>query len=135
MTQNNLFCNAVLLIDAESSIDWRPSVVLINKFTLSFKSASTIWGLPSVTLLIIWASYPSFLIESAVPLVAIKENPCSLEIRLLRYSIQKKLPKLLLYFNEIEEDYNFIIKNINTIKDEKTKEFIIQSLKALNKWI
>ena len=64
---------------------------------------------------------------------AIMESPYSLEIRLLRYSIQKKLPKLLLYFNEIEEDYNFIIKNINTIKDEKTKEFIIQSLKALNK--
>ena len=61
------------------------------------------------------------------------ESPYSLEIRLLRYSIQKKLPKILLYFNEIEEDYNFIIKNINTIKDEKTKEFIIQSLKALNK--
>jgi hypothetical protein len=64
---------------------------------------------------------------------AIKESPYSLEIRLLRYSIQKKLPKILLYFNEIEEDYNFIIKNINTIKDDKTKEFIIQSLKALNK--
>ncbi|MDA7578561.1 hypothetical protein N8692_03670 [Flavobacteriales bacterium] len=64
---------------------------------------------------------------------AIMESPYSLEIRLLRYSIQKKLPKILLYFNEIEEDYNFIIKNINTIKDEKTKEFIIQSLKALNK--
>jgi hypothetical protein len=64
---------------------------------------------------------------------AIKESPYSLEIRLLRYSIQKKLPKILLYFNEIEEDYNFIIKNINTTKDEKTKEFIIQSLKALNK--
>lgn len=64
---------------------------------------------------------------------AIKESPYSLEIRLLRYSIQKKLPKLLLYFDEIEEDYNFIIKNINTIKDDKTKEFIIQSLEALNK--
>ena len=64
---------------------------------------------------------------------AIMESPYSLEIRLLRYSIQKKLPKILLYFNEIEEDYNFIIKNINTIKDKKTKEFIIQSLKALNK--
>ena len=58
-----------------------------------------------------------------------------MEIRLLRYSIQKKLPKILLYFNEIEEDYNFIINNISTIKDHKTKEFIIQSLKALNKWI
>ena len=64
---------------------------------------------------------------------AIKESPYSLEIRLLRYSIQKKLPKILLYFKENEEDYNFIIKNINTIKDDKTKEFIIQSLKALNK--
>ena len=34
VTQNNLFCNAVLLIDAESSIDCLPSVVLIKKFTL-----------------------------------------------------------------------------------------------------
>lgn len=64
---------------------------------------------------------------------AIKDNPSSLEVRLLRYSIQKKLPRLLLYFKEIEEDYDFIINNINTIKDDKTKEFIIQSLKALNK--
>jgi len=64
---------------------------------------------------------------------AVKDSPSSLEVRLIRYSIQKKLPKLLLYFKDIEEDYDFIINNINTIKDNKTKEFIIQSLKALNK--
>ena len=50
VVQNILFLNALCLIDAESSIDLVPSVVLITRSTSLFNKLSTMWGLPSLTL-------------------------------------------------------------------------------------
>ena len=62
---------------------------------------------------------------------AINKNLDSVEIRFLRYSIQYNAPKLLGYTENIEEDYDFIINNINRERDD-VKEFILPILKIIN---
>ena len=62
---------------------------------------------------------------------AIKLDPESVELKFLRYSIQKNLPKFLFY-NNIEKDFNFVNKNIDSINDKKTKQFILNSLIFIN---
>ena len=62
---------------------------------------------------------------------AINQKPKSVELRFLRYSIQKNIPRFLLYDN-IEKDLNFVNKNIKGI-DMKSQEFIISSLKSITK--
>lgn len=64
---------------------------------------------------------------------AIKEDPQSVELKFLRYSIQKNLPKFLLYYENTEKDLIFVKNNINNIKDKKSQEFISKSLKAISK--
>ena len=64
---------------------------------------------------------------------AINDDPKSVELKFLRYSIQKNLPKFLLYYENIEKDLNFVKKNITNLKDEKTRKFITTSLKAISK--
>lgn len=61
----------------------------------------------------------------------IEENPDAIELRFLRYSIQKNLPRVLLYYDNIEKDLNFVYKNIDNIKDSKTKSFILSSIKSI----
>ena len=64
---------------------------------------------------------------------AIQEDPELVELRFLRYSIQKNLPKFLLYYDSIEKDANFIDLNINAIKDKESQEFIISALNLITK--
>ena len=61
----------------------------------------------------------------------IKENPNLIELRLLRYTIQKNLPRVLLYNDNIEKDLNFVYENIDNIEDPKTKKFILSSIKSI----
>jgi len=42
----------------------------------------------------------------------VKENPENIEIRFLRYCVQRKSPIFLGYNKNLKEDYNYIIKNI-----------------------
>ena len=62
----------------------------------------------------------------------IEENPDAIELRFLRYSIQKNLPRVLLYYDNIEKDLNFVRKNISNIKDEKAQKFIANSIEAIS---
>ena len=64
---------------------------------------------------------------------AIKEDPKSVELKLLRYSIQKNLPRFLLYYDNIEKDLNFVTENINSINDKKVQKFITTTLKSMSK--
>lgn len=63
---------------------------------------------------------------------AIKQDPNSVELRFLRYSIQKNLPKFLLY-NNLEKDLIFVNENIKEIHDEEAQEFITTCLKSITK--
>ena len=63
---------------------------------------------------------------------AINEDPSSVELRLLRYSIQKKIPRVLLYYDSLEEDIIFVNENIISITDKLTKDFILYSLNTID---
>ena len=67
------------------------------------------------------------LLENAIAL-----DPKSVELKFLRYNIQRNLPKFLSYHNNIEKDYNFINKNIKKMSDKQSQWFIINSLKSIN---
>ena len=58
----------------------------------------------------------------------INENPLQIEIRFLRYLIQLNSPDFLLYNKNIEEDYNFINKNIS-IENKDIQNFIFLIIK------
>ena len=64
---------------------------------------------------------------------AINQNPQSIELRFLRYTIQKKLPSILFYYNSKYKDLSFIEKNLKNLDDKKTKDFISTSLNSINK--
>ena len=63
---------------------------------------------------------------------AINQNPRSVELRFLRYSIQKNIPRFLLYSN-LEKDLSFVNENIEGIKDREAQKFIRNSLKSITK--
>jgi len=64
---------------------------------------------------------------------SIKKKPDSVELRFLRYTIQKNLPRFLFYYNHIDKDLIFVINNINSITDKKTQHYIKKSLESINK--
>ena len=64
---------------------------------------------------------------------AIKQDPNSVELKFLRYSIQKHIPKFLLYSYNIQKDLNFVNENIKSIKNKDAQKFISNSLKAISK--
>ena len=64
---------------------------------------------------------------------SIKQKPDSIELRFLRYTIQKNLPRFLFYYNHMDKDLIFVINNINSIKDKKTQQYIKKSLESINK--
>lgn len=68
------------------------------------------------------------LIESAI-----MQDPKSVELKFLRYSIQKNLPRFLLYNNSIEKDLNFVNQNIKNINDKEVQVYIRNSLKSISK--
>ena len=55
---------------------------------------------------------------------AISKAPNNIEIKLLRYSIQKNAPKFLNYSSNIEADRNFILKHQNSVKEESLQKLI-----------
>ena len=54
----------------------------------------------------------------------------NIEIRFLRYCVQKQTPRFLGYNDNLELDYQFIIQNID-IQSKELKEYIRSSLKSL----
>ena len=64
---------------------------------------------------------------------AIKNSPNSVELRFLRYSIQKNIPSFLFYNNHMEKDLNFVNENIKNISDKNIKYFITNSFELLAK--
>lgn len=58
----------------------------------------------------------------------INKNPLQIEIRLLRYLIQLNSPDFLFYNKNIEEDYNFINKNLS-IENKNIQNFIFSIIK------
>ena len=64
---------------------------------------------------------------------AIIEDPTSVELKFLRYSMQKNIPGFLLYNDSIEKDLNFVNENMKSIKDKALQKFINNSLESLAK--
>ena len=60
----------------------------------------------------------------------VANNFNNIEIRLLRYCLQKKSPRFLGYSNNLELDYQFITENIDN-QSKDLQEFINSTLKAL----
>ena len=60
----------------------------------------------------------------------VKNNFNNIEIRFLRYCVQKKTPRFLGYNDNLELDYQFIIQNID-INTKELQEYISSTLKSL----
>ena len=64
---------------------------------------------------------------------AIQEDSTSVELKFLRYSIQKNLPRFLSYHDNLEKDLNFVNQNIKSVNNKESQLFIINSLKSITK--
>ena len=62
---------------------------------------------------------------------AFDRDTSNLEIRFIRFSIQKNLPAFLGYHDELETDKLFLLKNNKNNKDPQVKEMIFNYLSAL----
>ena len=62
--------------------------------------------------------------------VTVTNNLNNIEIRFLRYCVQKKTPGFLGYNDNLELDYQFIIQNID-FQSKDLKEYIESTLKSL----
>jgi hypothetical protein len=60
----------------------------------------------------------------------VKNNFTNIEIRFLRYCVQKQTPRFLGYNDNLELDYQFIIQNID-IHSKELQEYIRSTLKSL----
>ena len=60
----------------------------------------------------------------------VKNNFTNIEIRFLRYCVQKQTPRFLGYYDNLELDYQFIIQNID-IHSKELQEYIRSTLKSL----
>ena len=60
----------------------------------------------------------------------VTNNFKNIEIRFLRYCVQKQTPRLLGYNDNLELDYQFIIQNID-FQSKDLKEYIGSTLKSL----
>ena len=60
---------------------------------------------------------------------AIKSDPKNLEVRLMRLITQESVPKLLGYFQNIEEDRNFLTRDYKKTTDKDLKIYIKEYLK------
>lgn len=61
---------------------------------------------------------------------SIKNDPKNLEIRFLRYSIQKNIPKILSYSKNINEDEKFIYDRMSLNKDKELNNYITSTIKT-----
>ncbi|MFD2561932.1 hypothetical protein [Aquimarina rubra] len=59
------------------------------------------------------------LIESSI-----ETDPNNIELRMIRLSVQSNAPRIIRYYKEIDEDKNYLIKNIDKVTSLKLKEFI-----------
>ncbi len=64
---------------------------------------------------------------------AIQTDPNSIELRFLRYTIQKNIPRFLLYYDNIEKDLKFVNENLNKTTNKDIKNFILTSITSINK--
>lgn len=55
---------------------------------------------------------------------AIQSEPNNIELRMIRSSIQSNVPKILGYHKNIEEDRDFILRNIENVTAKALKEYI-----------
>jgi len=60
----------------------------------------------------------------------VKNNINNLEIRFLRYCLQKKSPSFLGYNKELDLDYKFILENIHKHPQE-TQDYIYSTIRSL----
>jgi len=60
---------------------------------------------------------------------AIKSDPKNLEVRLMRLITQESVPKLLGYYQNIEEDRNFLTRDYKKTADNDLKIYIKEYLK------
>ena len=60
----------------------------------------------------------------------VKNNFTNIEIRFLRYCVQKQTPKFLGYNDNLKLDYQFIIQNID-IQSKEIQKYIRSTLKSL----
>lgn len=60
----------------------------------------------------------------------IEQNKNNIEIRFLRYCIQRESPMFLGYNKELDLDYTFILRNIHKHPKE-TKDYIYSTIKSL----
>ena len=60
---------------------------------------------------------------------AVKSDPKNLEVRLMRLITQESVPKLLGYYQNIEEDRNFLARNYKKTDDNDLKNYIQAYLK------
>ena len=60
----------------------------------------------------------------------VTNNFKNIEIRFLRYCIQKQTPRFLGYYDNLELDYQFIIQNID-IQSKELQKYIRSTLKSL----
>lgn len=62
---------------------------------------------------------------------AIIKEPDNIELIFLRYTVQKNTPSILMYKKDIEEDYQSINSELDSIKDQRLKKYISQTLQKL----
>lgn len=62
----------------------------------------------------------------------IKKDPTNVELRFIRLCIQYYVPKYLGYRDNIEEDKDYLVQNLRSIKDANTKEILFNYLKGAN---
>ncbi len=55
---------------------------------------------------------------------AIQAEPENIELRMIRLSIQANAPKIVGYYKNIDEDKDFMLKNVEAIKEVELKEYI-----------
>ena len=60
----------------------------------------------------------------------VTNNFSNIEIRFLRYCVQKQTPRFLGYYDNLELDYQFIIQNID-IQSKELQKYIRSTLKSL----
>ena len=60
----------------------------------------------------------------------VTNNFKNIEIRFLRYCVQKQTPRFLGYYDNLELDYQFIIQNID-IQSKQLQKYIRSTLKSL----
>ncbi len=55
---------------------------------------------------------------------AIQSEPNNIELRMIRLSIQSNAPRIVGYYKNIEEDKDFILKNVEDVSSLELKQYI-----------